>query len=497
MNALMKPGAGKNRMSSASNTPLVSFALRRWRQPAGYREILYMAVPLAMSTGAVSLQHFVDRVMLSRFSTESMAAALPASLAAFTLTSVFLGTASYATTFVAQYFGAGRKDRVGPAIWQAIWFSLAATLLLPLFALLARPYFNLIGHEEAVRTLETGYFRILILGGGLPVYCSALSSFYTGRGRNWTIMWVNVGITVVNVWLNYALIFGNWGFPEMGIRGAGIATVAATFCGAAAYTFLLFGSRHAREFSLLSGWRPDRELFGRLMRFGLPSGLQMTLDVMAFTFFLNLLGKLGKTELAASNIAFSVNMLAFLPMVGFAIATSATVGQYLGKNEPDLATRANWSSFHLALSYTTLITLFYVFTPSLFIAPFRPDPEVEQLTRLLLYFVAAYCLFDTLTIVFSSTLKGAGDTRFVMIISLSMGWGVMFLPSWIMVRYFGMGVFTAWSFLTACVVLMGFTFLARFLRGAWRDMRVIEQAPGSTATPPTELPDAPTVDPTI
>jgi MATE family multidrug resistance protein len=122
---------------------------------------------------------------------------------------------------------------------------------------------------------------------------------------------------------------------------------------------------------------------------------------------------------------------------------------------------------------------------------------VEQLTRLLLYFVAAYCLFDTLTIVFSSTLKGAGDTRFVMIISLSMGWGVMFLPSWIMVRYFGMGVFTAWSFLTACVVLMGFTFLARFLRGAWRDMRVIEQAPGSTATPPTELPDAPTVDPTI
>ncbi|MFP4382159.1 MAG: MATE family efflux transporter [Candidatus Sumerlaeia bacterium] len=469
---------------------MISYFQKRWVARGGYREVLAMAVPLALSTGTISIQHFVDRVLLSRYSTDAVAATLPAALSSFTLISLFMGTASYATTFVAQYFGAGRDERVGPALWQALYLAFLAMAILPLAHFIAEPYFRLVGHSASVQAEEVIYFRILMWGAGLPVYGAAISCFYTGRGKNWPIMWVNVGVTAINVLVNYALIFGNWGFPEMGIRGAAIGTVTGTFFGAVAYTVMIFGSRDRKRFCLLSGWRFDRELFGRLMRFGFPSGVQFMLDIMAFTFFLNLLGRLGTVELAASNIVFSINQLAFMPMIGFGIATSAMVGQYLGKDDPDLASRSNWSAFHLTMSYMVTITLFYIFTPRLFLAPFTPEPEVAALSRQLLYFVAIYCIFDTLCIIFSSTLKGAGDTRFVMLISLGTAWGLMFFPTWFMCGYLGFGIYTAWTFLSICIISMGFAYLWRLMGGKWRDMRVIE----AVAPPPVppELAATPT-----
>jgi MATE family multidrug resistance protein len=285
----------------------------RWKARAGYREFLVIAFPLILSTGAWSVQHFVDRMFLTWYSPESIAASLPSGLVNFSITSLFVGTTSYVSTFVAQYFGAARYERIGPVIWQGLYISILGALIVAAFIPLAGPIFHMVGHQPAVRDLEIVYFRILCLGG-LPVIGSAaLSGFFSGLGRPWPVMWINCLSTFINLVLDYAMIFGHWGFPEMGMAGAAWATLIGASAGFLIYLAMVLRPSCNRLFRTLSGWRPDRVLFRRLLGYGFPSGVQFLLDMSGFTAFVLLVGRLGTVNLAATNIAFNINTLAFLP----------------------------------------------------------------------------------------------------------------------------------------------------------------------------------------
>ena len=199
----------------------------RWKSEGGYREVLVVAIPLILSTATWSVQHFVDRMFLTWYSSEAIAAAMPAGMLNFSMVSIFMGTAGYVTTFVAQYYGARQFHRIGPALWQGVYVSLLGGLVIVCAIPFAEPVFSLVGHSPLVQQNEVAYFQILCLGGGAYSASYALSGFFSGRGKTWPVLWVNAATTVVNLVLDYALIFGHWGFPELGIRGAGIATVVA------------------------------------------------------------------------------------------------------------------------------------------------------------------------------------------------------------------------------------------------------------------------------
>jgi MATE family multidrug resistance protein len=308
----------------------MQYLKKRWNSDGGYREVLVIAIPLILSTATWSVQHFVDRMFLAWYSPETIAAAMPAGMLHFSMVSIFMGTAGYVSTFVAQYYGAKRYHRIGPALWQGVYISMIGGLLILIAIPFAGPIFSLVGHSPQVQQNEVEYFRILCLGVGFYIASYALSGFFSGRGKTWPVMWVNVLTTIVNLTLDYALIFGNWGFPELGIRGAGIATVAA-----GVFSFLLFlavlaSGNTNRTYQTLKGWRLDKELFIRLLRYGFPSGAQFFLEMAGFTGFILVVGRLGTASLAATNIAFNINTLAFMPMIGFGIAISVIVGQYLG-----------------------------------------------------------------------------------------------------------------------------------------------------------------------
>ena len=376
---------------------------RRWADPGGYREVLTMAFPLILSTATWSLLQFTDRMFLTWYSPGAVAASAPAGVLNYTLMSIFIGATGYVSTFVAQYQGAGRPERIGPVLWQGVWLSLFGGLLLLPVAFLAGPIFRLIGHSAELQAQEAVYFRVLCLGAFFPILSSALSGFFSGRGENWPVLWANALSTAVNIVLDYALIFGRLGLPEMGIEGAALATVIASAFAVAVYVLLL-GRRGTREtFGILRGWSFDRKLFFRFLRFGLPNGVQFFLDMSGFTFFLLFLGRLGTDALAATNITFNINSLAFMPMIGCGIAVSVLVGQYLGEDRPEVAARSTWSGFHLTFLYMSLMALAYLLVPDLFIAPFaaQADPgRFEPLRRtavVLLRFVALYSLFDTMT----------------------------------------------------------------------------------------------------
>ena len=286
----------------------------RWSRENGYRRILAVAIPLVLSTGSWSIQHFVDRMFLTWYSPEAVAAAMPAGMLNFALISLFLGTSAYVSTFVAQYHGAGRNDRIGPAVWQGLYVALIGGAAILLLVPAAGPIFRFIGHEAAVREQEIAYFRILCLGSAAPIASAAMAGFYSGRGRSWPIMWATAVATPVNVVMDYALIFGHWGFPELGIRGAAIATLISGLTQLLIFLVLLSRRSNDQSYHTLSGWRFDRPLFGRLMKFGLPNGVQFFIDMAGFTTFILLMGRLGIVPLAATNIALNISLIAFMPM---------------------------------------------------------------------------------------------------------------------------------------------------------------------------------------
>lgn len=439
-----------------------------------------MAIPLILSAGSWTVQMFVDRMFLCWYHPQAMGASLAAGSLQFAAVSFFLGTASYANTFVAQYHGAERHDRVGPSVWQSIYFSILAFVLLACLIPFAPFFFNLAGHGPTLRRMETDYFRVLCLGSGFNIYAAAISGFYSGRGKTWPILWVNALSTIVNVVLDYVLIFGHWGMPALGVTGAALATNAAFLFNAIAFSIMFFSKGNRNEYNTVRGWHFEGDLFKRLLRYGMPSGFHFMSDILVFTLFIQLVGRIGPHELTATTLAFNINMLAFLPMIGFGIATSSLVGQRLGSNEPDLAEKSARSVFHMTFVYMVSVGVLFVLFPDFFMSPFaaKANPlefeQVRPIARLLLRFVAFYCIFDTLNIIFASALKGAGDTKYVMWMTLGLGLTVMVAPTvWATGLKHG-AIYAAWTALTAYVCILGLSFLIRFAKGKWKLMRVIE-----------------------
>jgi len=450
-----------------------------WHRPAGGREVVWVALPLVISTCSWTVMHFVDRMFLVWHSQQELAAALPAAMVSFVVVCFFLGVATYVNSFVAQYYGAKRYDRIGVAVWQGVWIGILSIPLLLVTISLAPWFFSQIGHVASVRPLETVYYQGLCYGQGAMVVGAALAGFFIGRGDVRTVMLVNIFAAMVNIVLDYPWIFGNWGFEERGIQGAAWATSIAQWIKVLVFAVFMMRVQYRARFGTLLGLRLDLPLMRRLLRYGAPSGVQFLVECSGITALIMLLGRMGELELAASNLAFNVEALAFMPMLGIGIAVSTLVGQRLGEDRADLAERATWTAFQIGMAYMVLIASLYVFAPRFLLmahAAYAEPAEFEriaQLTTVLLRFVAVFCLFDAMNIVFVSAIKGAGDTRFVMVTTVSLA-SLAVAVTWVAMEYLGLGIQGAWTIITIWVCLLGLTFLTRFRRGHWRSMRVIE-----------------------
>ncbi|MCX8082373.1 MAG: MATE family efflux transporter [bacterium] len=459
---------------------LLSALYKRWNGNGGYKELLSISFPLILSTSAWTIQHFVDRLFLSWYSTSAIASALPAGLLNGTITSIFTGTASFVGTFVAQYYGAKMFGRIGKITWQGIYSGIIGGTLLILLIPFADLFFTLAGHPPEIAHLEALYFRILCLGGFPAIASSSIASFFSGIGHTLPVMWLSFLQTGINILLDYCMIFGRWGFPEMGIKGAGIATVIATFIVFIIYLLLFLKEDFNSIYETRKNKGLDLFLFKRLLHFGLPSGIQWFVDMAGFSLFLIFIGRLGLVPLTATNIAFNINAIAFMPMIGIGIGVSILVGQNLGKNNPSLAEKSTYTGFHLTFLYMGLIALFYVALPDIFIKPFTPRiynndfSEIHRIAIILLRFVAFYSLFDTMNIIFSSALKGAGDTRYIVKSMFIISTFILIIPSYLAIFIFKRDIYLVWVIATMYVIILGFTFLFRFLTGRWKKIRVIE-----------------------
>lgn len=445
----------------------------------GPRDVLRLAIPLIVSMASMTIMNFVDRLFLWKHSPLEFAAAMPSGTLLFALLCFPLGVVSYVNTFVAQYHGAGRPDRIGNAVWQAVRIGLYCAPLFLLAIPIAPLVFNAAGHDPDVARYETIYFQILTLSAGAAVMAAGMSAFFTGRGQTGTVMLIDIVANAVNIVLDYALIFGHWGLPEMGIAGAAVATVIGQWLKVAVYWWLMHRNNNRETYHFERGRRLDMQLMRRLFRYGGPNGLQMFVEMGAVSLFIILIGQLGKEAMTATNLAFNVNSVAFMPMMGMGVAVSTIVGQQLGRNRDDLAAKATWTALWLTSTYVGVLAVLYVATPDLLLLAHSSGEsavdfeQVREMTIVLLRFVAVFCLFDMMQIMFSSAIKGAGDTRFVLLTTAIVS-PLPVVAGWIGIHWFGGGLVWCWTVITLWIAVIGVVYWLRFRQGKWRTMRVIE-----------------------
>lgn len=451
----------------------------RWSAPQGYHDVLRVGLPLIAGMISSTVMQFTDRLFLSHYSVTSIAAAMPSSMAALVLQLPLVGLCGYVSVFIAHYVGAGRHKEVGRALWQGMWLAILGTALLALSCLLAVPLFQWTGHPAAVMAEEIIYFRILTLGSAFFLFGAVISGFFIGRGYTRPVLFANLTAAILNIPLDYALIFGKWGFPELGIAGAGLATVAGwAFC-AVALGIGVFRKKNDVRFRVYRAWRLKTDMFLRLLRFGVPSGVNLFMEVVGFAWFVLEVGRLGEVALAASNIAFSMNSLVFMPMMGLNTAVATLVGQAMGRKRPDEAKTVTQNAFHLSLMYMVPLCVFIAAFAGPLMDLFRPDDPSTDYTTIrstgivLIYYIAVYSLVDSANIVYIGALKGAGDTLFVMLILSGAGLFVLVLPI-LVLKYLGLAqLHPLWIMLTVYVMTMALCAYLRFRSGRWRGMRVI------------------------
>ncbi len=475
----------------------VELAVEASGGPAGgAREMLGIALPMVVSRACDTTMTFTDRMFLARLGPVHMSAAMAGGMSTFLMMTFWMGLIGYSTALVAQYLGAGRRDRCAVATTQALLIAVAAYPVI----LLARPgahlLFRVTGIGAEQFALQTIYFDILVYGAVLALTREALNAFFSGIGRTRVVMVSTFVAMIVNIIMNWVLIFGKLGLPAMGIRGAAYGTILGWVATAAVLivAYLQPAIRHAYDIG--RAWRIDRAALKALLHFGYPAGLEMGLNMLAFVALVMTFQGVGPRTSAAITIVFNWDMVCFVPMLGVNVGVVSLVGRYMGARRPDIAHRATMSGFRMAVCYSALVVVAFAgFAEPLVgvFAPARPDAVFEAarpLAVFMLRLASLYVMADAVMLVFSGALRGAGDTFWAMCISVGFHW--LFLPvTIVMLRVFHVDPRPTWVVLVVMIIAFSGAFYLRYRSGRWREIRVVHPVEGPPRTPGAKAAELP------
>lgn len=456
-------------MSAIVRSPAVA---RIAAAPGGVRELVALALPVVLTNLSSTLMMTVDAAMVGRLGATELGAVGYAGIWYWTVLSAFNGTGSGVQTFAAQAHGAGRARTCGRWLWQA-WYTVvpAATLALAVFALSFPALLDLLGPAAPLQPLATSYVRARVCG--IPGLMTGLlvAAFLRGVGDTRTPLAAMVVANVVNVILNYGLIFGHGGLPRLGVAGSGVATAIAEWVYAA---WLLRAVRQpavARAFG--TAWaRPDLPAMRRFLRTSAPIGGQWSLDMLAFASFSTLVARMGASEMAASQALLSLMHLSFMQVVGVQMAVTTLVGRYLGAGDAAAARRSLGSALRVGIGLSTLVAALFVAAPDHCLRLFVSDEAVLRLGGPLLAVGAAFLVCDAWGVLVGGALRGAGDTRWPFVVQTLLAWGLFLPAAYAGASLAGGGLTGAWAGGVLYVAVLSLVLHWRFQGGAWERARI-------------------------
>ncbi|WP_436931333.1 MATE family efflux transporter [Halosimplex halobium] len=445
------------------------------------RPLFYLSLPIVVTNLLQTAYNLVDTIWLGQYSETALAAIGMAFPLVFFLISLGLGISIAGSILVAQNIGAGDEDQAEFAASQTVTFAIIASLLLGAFGYLnVGTLLNLIGGPANVVAGATGYLQIISLGMVFMFAFFVFMSLMRGYGDTITPMLVMFVTVVVNMVLDPFLIFGWWVFPELGIEGAAYATIFSRALATVIGMAIMFRGNRGVQIHLSEMW-PDLGYLRKILRVGVPASIENTGNSIAVVLMLTIVTPFGETVIAAYTVGVRMFSVIFLPAIAVGRGVETMAGQNIGAGEQERAGRAtNFAAKAMFGTLAAVGVLTWLGAPNI-VAIFSDDPEVVEIGRLFLRYVAPTFGFTGIFHSYKGGFRGAGKTLTAAAISITM-LGLVRLP----VAYFAsgeMGYEGIWLAFAVSNVAGAAIAFAWYSRGTWRDASLTDTAPGVGPSP--------------
>lgn len=432
------------------------------------RALLVLGLPLVGSHLAQMLLHVADTVILGWYGVTELAAVVLGGSCFFVTFILGSGFAQAVMPMVAQAVGRGEEAEVRRAARMGLWLSILFGLVsYPLFWW-SEPLLLAVGQRPEVAELCRDFLRIAGLGMIPALIVMTLKSYLAALERTQVVLWVTVAAVFVNAALCFALVFGRWGAPEMGVRGAGLASMlvqALTMALLALYAAWLPALRHFRLFQRF--WRPDWHALMQVFRLGWPIGFTGLAESGLFQATALMMGWIGTVQLAAHGIAMQVTALGFMLHLGLSNATTIRTGRFAGAGDWENLKRGGKVAIALSTGIALLQIATYLTWPEAIIGLFI-DPngakavEILHFGGILLAMAAAFQLVDAAQVMALGLLRGVQDTRVPMWLAAASYWGVGMPAAYAFAFPLGLGGIGLWLGLVVGLTLAAGSLMARF-----------------------------------
>ena len=283
---------------------------------------------------------------------------------------------------------------------------------------------------------------------------------------------------IINIPLCYAMVFGKLGFPELGIVGAGVSTVVSTIFAFTLFVTFYFAKEHRDKFAVMRSFSLDMKILRRFWRLGFPSGLELFLNVAAFNLFLLMFQSYGIAEGAAAAVVFNWDILSFIPMVGLSVGVISMIGRFVGARDMARVDEVMTAAFAVALAYGAVLAIAYSTFRFPLVEVFAPPSgdftAIRELSAFMMIGLSSYVLADAVIIISGGVLRGAGDTRWLMIASVSLHWA-MLVAQFFIILVFELSPSVSWLAFVIMILVIAVVYSLRLRGGRWRDPEVLER----------------------
>ena len=444
---------------TSSQPPAQSFAQHM-------RALAVLGLPLMVGhLGQVAI-HVTDTIMLGWYSVEALAAAVLGSTIFYTVFVLGSGAAWAVLPLVAQAAAQEDEQRIRRATRMGLWLGVGyAILSLPLL-IWSEPILRLLGQPEVLAENTARYLRIAGWGMIPAMGVMVLKSYFAALERPRIVLWVTVLAAIANVIVNYLLIFGSFGFPEMGVQGAAVASVLVHLL--SLVVMIAYGLRMRPQDALFQRiWRPDWQAMGEVFRLGWPIGLTNLSESGLFTASALMMGWLGTVTLAAHGIAIQIASATFMFHMGLSNAATVRAGRALGRKDLPGLMRGGRAALTLSFLFAAATILVFLAVPELLIGAFVDPREAERTAIIaagvgLLAMAALFQLADGLQVTVLGLLRGVQDTRVPMWYAALSYWGVGMPFGYVAGFVLGWGGIGVWIGLIAGLSAAAALLMARF-----------------------------------
>ena len=433
---------------------------------------------MVVSQGTFAVMIFTDRYFMSQIDPVHMAAALGGGVASFFSFCFFIGLLGYTNAMAAQYLGAGEPEKCPKVVTQGLVMTLMSAPFLTLITFLVVGIFAGMGHDPELVELERKYYLILMSGVLITLAKTCIASYFAGIGRTRVVMICDVFGLIINVPLSYAMVFGKFGFPALDIVGAAIATVISTLLAFLLFVAFYLHKEHRDKFAVMQSFKLDMKILRRFWRLGFPSGLELFLNVAAFNLFLLMFQSYGVAEGAAAAIVFNWDILSFVPMIGLHLGVISLIGRFVGARDMERVDEVMTAAFAVALAYGLLLATLYITARFPLVEVFAPPSgdfsAIRTLSAWMMIGLSSYVLADAVILVSGGILRGAGDTRWLMIASVTLHWA-MLVAQFFIIQVFKLSPKVSWVAFVLMILAIAVVYALRLRDGRWRDPEVLER----------------------